>query len=247
VPTIGSSSTPAPSAPAPAAPAPAAASTAQAVSTPATPSSASAATNPLARGNGTDAPPANTPDAARTDLTVDTGITLPRAVGSATLVDVLLPSNSVDREGLAAITATVEDAAIQAVGALSSDGNDRTASAGGADMDRWREAFSSLRGDLQRAEQAQSSTLASGATLSAGLSVGYVVWILRGGVLLSSMLAALPAWQLVDPMPLLARSRLDDNEDDQPGDDVESLFGRRATAAPTGDDRAEADLQEARA
>ena len=38
------------------------------------------------------------------------------------------------------------------------------------------------------------------------LSVGYVVWLVRGGVLMSSMLSALPAWQMIDPLPVLAAS-----------------------------------------
>ena len=43
--------------------------------------------------------------------------------------------------------------------------------------------------------------------VTGGLSVGYVVWLLRGGVLVSSMLSALPAWQMVDPLPVLSAAR----------------------------------------
>ena len=58
---------------------------------------------------------------------------------------------------------------------------------------------------------------------SAGVSVGYVMWTIRGGYLLASMLSSVPAWALVDPLPVL--EYLD--ESDSPGggdrDDDDSL------------------------
>jgi hypothetical protein len=41
--------------------------------------------------------------------------------------------------------------------------------------------------------------------------VGYVLWLLRGGALIASLLSSLPAWRLIDPLPVL--SRVDDEED----------------------------------
>ncbi len=38
------------------------------------------------------------------------------------------------------------------------------------------------------------------------LSAGYAAWTVRGGYLLSSVLTALPAWRLMDPLPVLATS-----------------------------------------
>ena len=74
--------------------------------------------------------------------------------------------------------------------------------------------------------------VASGAVLSAGLSVGYVLWLARGGVLMASVLSALPAWATLDPLPILAqvkrkgvvagRGSSEDDEDDS----VETLFGK---------------------
>jgi hypothetical protein len=46
---------------------------------------------------------------------------------------------------------------------------------------------------------------------SFGLTVGYVLWLLRGGALIASLLSSLPAWRLIDPLPVL--SRVDDEED----------------------------------
>ena len=56
---------------------------------------------------------------------------------------------------------------------------------------------------------------------STSLSVGYVIWLLRGGVLLSSLLSSLPAWRLVDPLPVL--SRLSDDTDDEDDASLEEL------------------------
>jgi hypothetical protein len=38
------------------------------------------------------------------------------------------------------------------------------------------------------------------------LTMGYAAWTIRGGYLLSSILASLPAWHMVDPLPILAAS-----------------------------------------
>jgi hypothetical protein len=56
--------------------------------------------------------------------------------------------------------------------------------------------------------------LGSAIVSSVGLSVGYVVWLIRGGMLLSTLLSSLPAWQILDPLPVLARKRDDDHPED---------------------------------
>ena len=68
-----------------------------------------------------------------------------------------------------------------------------------------------------------------GSTLAAttGLSIGYVLWLIRGGMLLSSVLSSLPAWRLVDPLPILAS--LDKGSQDEQADDdsLESVIRKR--------------------
>ena len=44
----------------------------------------------------------------------------------------------------------------------------------------------------------------------------YVLWLVRGGVLMGSYLSALPAWRILDPLPVLAR-RGDEEEQDEEG------------------------------
>src|SRR5205823_96158 len=51
----------------------------------------------------------------------------------------------------------------------------------------------SLRRQMQSEMQLQDLVVGSALTVSTGLAVGYVVWMLRGGLLISSLLAQMPA------------------------------------------------------
>jgi hypothetical protein len=48
------------------------------------------------------------------------------------------------------------------------------------------------------------SVSVSAAGVSLGLSVAYVLWLVRGGVLMGSYLSAMPAWKMLDPLPVLS-------------------------------------------
>jgi hypothetical protein len=50
------------------------------------------------------------------------------------------------------------------------------------------------------------------ALAGASLTVGYVVWMLRGGMLITSLLAQMPAWRIIDPLVVL--DSLDKGTDD---------------------------------
>ena len=83
-------------------------------------------------------------------------------------------------------------------------------------------------------DKERQATIGTSLAMTTGLSVGYVVWLVRGGVLMSSMLSALPAWQLIDPLPVASVSRggkgRGDPLPDQEGDgEVERLFGDGTT------------------
>ena len=52
------------------------------------------------------------------------------------------------------------------------------------------------------------------------MSVGYILYLLRGEFLLSGLLSSLPAWRMVDPLPML--SQLGD-EDGGDGESLEEL------------------------
>jgi hypothetical protein len=57
------------------------------------------------------------------------------------------------------------------------------------------------------------------AGVTAALSAGYVVWCLRAGTLLASVLSSLPMWRNFDPLPVLEywekKSTVDDESDDE--------------------------------
>jgi hypothetical protein len=75
-----------------------------------------------------------------------------------------------------------------------------------------------------------SSALAVGSTVSmvTGLSVGYVFWVLRGGSLLSSLLATMPAWRTLDPLPVLQSFESKADADRGADDSLTSLIQQRA-------------------
>lgn len=76
--------------------------------------------------------------------------------------------------------------------------------------------------------------------VSTGLSVGYVLWLLRGGALIASLLSSLPAWRLVDPLPVLGSmgGRAGDEDDDS----LEDLVAEAGPPSrPGADDAADND------
>ncbi|MCB1853113.1 MAG: hypothetical protein KDI83_20455, partial [Gammaproteobacteria bacterium] len=92
------------------------------------------------------------------------------------------------------------------------------------DLDRIRD-LTNQTSNLE--QQRVASTIA----VSTGLSVGYVAWLIRSGVLLSSVLSSLPAWHFIDPLPVLGSvavsnvRREESDQSDEPEDDsVESMF-----------------------
>ena len=66
----------------------------------------------------------------------------------------------------------------------------------------------------------------TGTAATAGLSIGYVAWLARGGLLLSSFLSSMPAWRLIDPIPVLAY--LDEEGEGEEGESLASLISDAA-------------------
>ncbi|HPV84182.1 MAG TPA: hypothetical protein PK866_13685, partial [Nitrospira sp.] len=86
--------------------------------------------------------------------------------------------------------------------------------AGGGGNSRDLLLFAKLDEVIERLEEAVASetedqvqatriAAASGVTLS----VGFVVWALRSTALLASLFATVPAWQMMDPLPVVATHR----------------------------------------
>ena len=60
--------------------------------------------------------------------------------------------------------------------------------------------------------------------VSSALTVGYVVWMVRGGALVASLVAALPAWASFDPLPILGSKDSDDESDDSGRESLSDLI-----------------------
>lgn len=73
----------------------------------------------------------------------------------------------------------------------------------------------SLREELDSETKTSDKIIGSSMTATAGLSVGYVIWLARSGILLSSALSSLPAWRFIDPLPVLGSLHSDDSDDDE--------------------------------
>lgn len=137
-----------------------------------------------------------------------------------------MPSSRHDAQlGLAAVPADFSDmAASPFTGRLHS-----------AELQRRFDAAQRL---LEQQAGGRQALVAQSAAVVGGFSIGYVVWLVRGGVLASSVLSALPAWQMIDPLPVLAaggsrrkpRTSGPDATPDEP--EIEGLFGQRQPAVP---------------
>ncbi len=90
---------------------------------------------------------------------------------------------------------------------------------------------------LREAEQnaaldapAKRMVIGTAVATSAGLSVGYIVWMIRGGYLLASVLSTAPAWQYVDPLPVLSALEGDDEDDESLEALIENAEDQQAVA-----------------
>jgi hypothetical protein len=128
-----------------------------------------------------------------------------------------------------------------ALGLGSSSSGDSTAN------QRVDNSFRQLREDAQEEAVVEQGVVASSVVVSTGFSFGYVLWLARGGALLASLASAIPAWAMVDPLPVLSKQRPGpgrDPGDQDPGpdadnegmprpqdDEVEDMFGAGSRAA----------------
>ena len=84
--------------------------------------------------------------------------------------------------------------------------------------------------------QIRATVVGSSTIVSTGLSVGYVVWLARGGMLVASLLSTMPAWRAIDPLPVLAsfRDKDEDSEDDESLDSLVRKGGANRATKPVG-------------
>ncbi len=76
----------------------------------------------------------------------------------------------------------------------------------GRDSGMWREMDQVAQQQQEGARTVEVATRVTAGTvvgLSTAASIGYLVWSVKSGALLSSFVAALPSWRVFDPLPIL--------------------------------------------
>ncbi len=71
----------------------------------------------------------------------------------------------------------------------------------------------SVEDEVNKSLQLTKVLAGSAGAVTTGLSVGYIIWILRGGVLLSGLLAQMPAWAMLDPLLVVDGAGNDDDRE----------------------------------
>jgi predicted outer membrane repeat protein len=90
----------------------------------------------------------------------------------------------------------------------------------------WRE-LDQVRQQIQSPPRYETVAIVTSTGLATTLSVGYVMWIMRGTMLIASLLAQMPAWRFIDPLPIL--DALDDAADEDDDESLESILQQEAT------------------
>ena len=83
----------------------------------------------------------------------------------------------------------------------------------------WRE-LDAFRNSSDAEAAFDSIAIGSVGTVSSGLIVGYVVWALRSGLLMSSIVASMPVWNMLDPMAIVSVSDAGENREDESLQDI---------------------------
>ncbi len=94
----------------------------------------------------------------------------------------------------------------------------------------YRNAAKAARDEVTEQAHVAATVIGSSTIVTTGLSVGYVLWLARGGLLLASLLSTMPAWRVIDPLPVLAGFRNSDDENDD--ESLESLVKKGAKKKP---------------
>jgi VCBS repeat-containing protein len=96
------------------------------------------------------------------------------------------------------------------------------------------EQLDKFKEDLSRNVGIDRKLVGSVGAVTTGLSVGYIIWFVRGGMLLSGLLAQMPAWQMLDPLLVIDDpSRKEDDDEETIGSIVDSQQQPPAPIKPT--------------
>ncbi|MDX1434899.1 MAG: hypothetical protein R3286_20830, partial [Gammaproteobacteria bacterium] len=103
-----------------------------------------------------------------------------------------------------------------------------------AEDKEFQETLDKVREELSEPAHVETTVVGSSVAVTTGLSVGYVIWLARGGLLLASLLSSMPAWRVIDPLPVLASvaGRAGDDDDES----LDSMIRKRAKDSADGPD-----------
>lgn len=101
-------------------------------------------------------------------------------------------------------------------------------------QDRYIEQVEELDEELVFEATVPEWAVGSAVVTSASLSVGYIVWMVRGGYMLASVLSTMPVWQNIDPLPVLDELTGDDEDDES----LESMIDEVAEIETTNEEEA---------
>jgi len=148
-----------------------------------------------------------------------------RATGKLNPVQVIINSALLNNEVPAStpLLATLN----RALEAISGDLNALESLKTSLDNGGFQRQLNQLQNEIRMHLSLDKNTVASSLAVSTSLSVGYVLWLVRGGVLLSSLLSSLPAWRLIDPLPILGHLNRTKNGDDD-DDSLEGMLKKSA-------------------
>ncbi|MDO6440946.1 VCBS domain-containing protein [Marinobacter sp. 2_MG-2023] len=105
------------------------------------------------------------------------------------------------------------------------------------DRDNFIRQLDDMRQELVEEQSQVEKLIGASVSVSAGLSVGYVIWLARSGIIMSSVLSSLPAWRLIDPLPVLATLSAPAAEEDR--ESLESMVTEANQSKSSGSDQNE--------
>ena len=95
----------------------------------------------------------------------------------------------------------------------------------------YKQSLDTSRNETELVEETAEGIKAGTLSVTAGISIGYVLWLVRSGVIMGSVLSTIPAWRLVDPLPILSSlGSYDSDEDESIEDIVQSSEDQQATS-----------------
>ena len=105
------------------------------------------------------------------------------------------------------------------------------------DRENFIRQLDDMRQELVEEQSQVEKLIGASVSVSAGLSVGYVIWLARSGIIMSSVLSSLPAWRLIDPLPVLATLSAPAAEEDR--ESLESMVTEANQSKSSGSDQNE--------